>query len=811
MKKQAAALLLALSLLLSACSAPAPAAVTPAPAPVEAEPAPAAAPAPTAEPEATAEPAPVLLPEETGVLRISELMNKNRATLAAADGSFYDWIEVENISSGPLSLAGWSISDGADQTPWPLPERTLAPGECCLIFAAGKDAAGEDMAPFALSAGESACLFAPSGALADSMDCPELSADLSCARTADGDAAACLWPSPGYSNTDEGYAAFAASREAAGPLAIWEVMVANVSFPARRDAQREDWVEIRNISEGAVDLSDYYLWDGSNEDEPFRLPAVTLSKGESFVVVCGGDGADDAPFSLSADKERLYLGNENGLSDYCALHDLPIDGSFGRLEGQGFFYFAKPTPGGKNGEGCRMVSAAPEALTEDGVFNGVEAVEVALRGAGTIYYSTDGSRPDAKAKRYEPPLSLSKTTVVRAVCIEEGKLPSRVLTLNYIINENHTLPVLSLSTDEPGSFRGMYAAGAKGRELPGCLSFYDDAEGLYFKQACGVKMSGSGSLELDKKSMAIMFRSCYGDGSIDCDLFGTGISKYASLHLRAGEAYPTTIIQSDMFQDICLEMSDDALTQHSKFCVLYVNGSYYGIFAMKEKFSEQYYASLKGVSKESVTVVKYPAGGDTDFYNDVVLFCRNADLTDPAQYETFCSRVNIDSLIDWYLIEGISGNSDIGGNLRLFRSTEDGGRWSFALYDLDWSFNDSDFLFYNLYHTSYYHSGQFEEIMNKAMENEEFRDHILSRYAAVWDKELSNERFLRQIDYYEELLTPEVPRERDRWGGGLQGWQLRLDMLREFIEDVDPQHLALLHFCQIWNVSEETRKQYFGW
>ena len=804
MKKKLIILLLILALTLGGCAesgAPAPA-QDPTPPPETAAP----APLPTPEPAPSAAPTPA--PEEEGKLRISELMTKNRATLMADDGSFPDWFELENVSGEALSLEGWTVSDGPEQARWALPARTLAPGECCLIFAGGRDAA-DGAAPFALSEGESVCLFAPSGALVDELLCPELRSDESLARNAAGDAAPTLWATPGFANSDEGFDAFSEMRTAAGPLVISEVATANLSRSVNGRA-REDWVELKNVSGAQVSLEGWYLCDGGSEEEPFALPARTLDPGETFVIVCGGDAPEDAPFSLDAQRDRLYLGTAEGIADYLPLHDLPVDGSCGRTDGRGgFFYFASPTPGLDNGSGCRMVSEAPAALTEDGVYEGVDALTVALEAPGRIYISTDGARPAVGGQAYAEPLSLTRTTVLRAVAVEEGKLPSRVVTLSYLINENLHLPALSLVTDDPSAFHSMYMNGHKGYELPGSLSLYEN--GRRFTQACGIKMSGSGSLELPKKSMAVMFRGCYGDGNLDCDVFDSGVSRYASLQLRAGEAYPTTIIQSDLFQDLSLDMSDSVLSQHSKHCILFVNGEYRGIYCLKEKFSEQYYASLKGVSKESVTVLKYPVEPASAFSQEVLAFCRDADLRDEEQYRRFCALVDVDSLIDWYLIEAVSGNTDIGGNLRLFRSSENGGAWSFALYDLDWAFTSESAIFDNLGYGNYYHSGQIQEIMDAAMRSEDFRDRILTRYAEVWDGELGNESILRRIDAYEELLAPEIPRERALWGTDESVWRMKMEQLREFIRDHDPQHLALERFCDYWGVPDETRRSYFGW
>jgi hypothetical protein len=46
---------------------------------------------------------------------------------------------------------------------------------------------------------------------------------------------------------------------------------------------------------------------------------------------------------------------------------------------------------------------------------------------------------------------------------------------------------------------------------------------------------------------------------------------------------------------------------------------------------------------------------------------------------------------------------------------------------------------------------------------------------------LSNENVVARIDYYEKLLTPEVPRDRKKWGGSLERWQGKVQYLRDFI------------------------------
>ena len=119
--------------------------------------APEPSPAPTSTPAVT--PAPTLSPEERdrglGQVVISEFMEKNRAVLRDEDGDFSDWIELYNQSGEPVSLAGWTISDKENKAGWTLPEVRLEPGQRLLLFASGKDRAGQQLhTDFALAGDE---------------------------------------------------------------------------------------------------------------------------------------------------------------------------------------------------------------------------------------------------------------------------------------------------------------------------------------------------------------------------------------------------------------------------------------------------------------------------------------------------------------------------------------------------------------------------------------------------------------------------------------------------------------------------------
>lgn len=781
------------------------------------QPAPEATPVPTAAPtpQPTPEPTPYISPDADKI-KISELMVKNDATLLDSDGEFSDWFELVNTSDSPVSLAGWRVSDGEDKSGWSFPDVTIDAGGYLLVFASSKESTGTELhASFSLSEDETLYLYAPENYLADSAPNVSTMADHSSVRRADGSFEDCIWPTPGYSNDADGYELFCAAHTATSPLVINEVMVYNDSYNRQPDGEYYDWVELKNVSEEPIMLAEYYLSDDKDNPMLWRLPERYLDPGALLVVHCSGNSdlstsdTVHSNFSLNSSSERLYLTSaaQQRVTDYVWLHDIFKDWTVGRMDGQsGFFYLSSPSPwSGNRGNAYRYISDQPVSLGEDGIYNDVTSVSVELEGSGRIFYTTDGSRPDESSAEYTESITLDKTTVIRAINVQDGAAPSRAITLSYIINENHTLPVLSLSTDSPSTFSGIYYNKRKYYEIPANISYFED--GSSFNIDCGLKMKGWTSLENPKKSMGVSFRGCYGDDMLDYDIFGSDVTEFSSLSIRAGQDYPLAIIRNELFQELCLEMGDNVPTQNSKYCILYLNGSYYGIYCLKEDFSKQYYASHKGVNKSDVTMLKSPVALSSAVYQEVYQFCRDNDMTLDENYDHICSVLDIDNVVDWFLIEGYTANSDVNGNMRYFK-LNDGGKWQIAFYDLDWTFNYASNCFTNI--TDSNREVQVSQLINRLLTNARFREQLLSRYSELVSTTLSNEHVLAKIDELQALLEPEVPRERDQWGSDVDGWHYRLDELRSFITDNDYANYSANKLCSMLGASSEQKMQYFG-
>lgn len=754
---------------------------------------------------------------DADALRISEVMAKNRSVRKDAYGGFSDWIELENISDHDLSLAGWHISDKEDGLGWACPDVTLPAGGRLLLFASGRDSReGELHTDFSLSQGETVRLTNRRGYTADEFACETGEVDLALALNGEGQTQETLYPTPGFENSRAGYDAWQESLAAEGPLVINEVMVANFLDNYLNVTGNRDWVEIKNVSSETVNLSNYYLSDSDDDYLLWQLPDRELASGAVTLIICDSDGPQRgdrypcAPFSLDSTSEHLFLSDNSHVVDSAYLRDIPCECSYGRMDGEnGFFYFTNPTPGYNNGTGCRRVSAEPAALTPDGTYDDVETLSIELSAEGAIYYTTDGQVPTTASTPYSGPITVDKTTIIRAISVEEGGLPSRTLTLSYLLNEGHSLPVISLVLDDLTQFNSVYSNGTKYVEMPGSVSLYE--EDGSFTIGCGVTMSGMTSLILPKKNMSLKFRGAYGDAWLDYDVFDGGVAEFTDLTVRAGQDYYSAIIRNELCQNLCLQMTDSVVTQRSKYCVLYINGQYWGIYALKEKVNRQLYASQAGVSKESVTMVDGPAGVNTDFYRDVYQYVTSHDMSVPENYEHFCSVMDVDSLIDWLIMEGYCANGDIlKGNVRYCRSTENGGLWKVVFYDLDATLLRTFNNFYNLLYSPQAYMQQISQIIMPLLKNEAFVERLLTRFAAAIEGPLSNENVLAEIDRLVALIQPETERDAVRWHTSIARWERNLEYLKNFIGENDYAQTNINTICEILDLDDAQRETWFG-
>jgi hypothetical protein len=152
-----------------------------------------------------------------------------------------------------------------------------------------------------------------------------------------------------------------------------------------------------------------------------------------------------------------------------------------------------------------------------------------------------------------------------------------------------------------------------------------------------------------------------------------------------------------------------AAIQRGEPCALFLNGEYWGLYNLQERYSAAYFEEHYGIPEdnlvvlkdsriEDVTTTRVTVGLETDLklYEDLLSYAQEADLSEETAYEKLSEMMDIQSFIDYFAAEMYIGNTDWPvNNVCIFRSRESGGtsvheessyedgRWRWALYDTD--------------------------------------------------------------------------------------------------------------------------------
>jgi hypothetical protein len=280
-----------------------------------------------------------------------------------------------------------------------------------------------------------------------------------------------------------------------GGVLINEIMSSNRSALFDEDCEASDWIELYNSGSGTVNLEGCYLSDDSLEIDKWQFGNAVIEPGGHLIIFASDKNkhADywHTNFKISASGEEIILSDSNGIIiDRIFAPAAESDIAYGRVsDGALVWIFQEPTPGAANSGQPIQAYADPVTFSPHAGFYS-SSISVTLSAEGNrIFYTLDGSIPDATDPEYTSPLNIATTTVIKAISIEDGYLPGRPATGTYFINEDINLPVISLSADPYDLFdadSGIYTNYTKDWERPAHVEFFEDDKTLGFSEDCGL-------------------------------------------------------------------------------------------------------------------------------------------------------------------------------------------------------------------------------------------------------------------------------------------------------------------------------------
>ncbi len=232
-----------------------------------------------------------------------------------------------------------------------------------------------------------------------------------------------------------------------GQVRLNEFMASNDQTLLDLTGQADDWIEIANTSNQAVDLAGYYLTDDPNEPQQWQFPLdqseLTVIPRKGYLIVWADndvvEGELHANFKLSASGEALALVATDGqtLLDSLEFPSQQEDVSFGRHPDDEslWVYMDEPTPMQANATGYLGDVDDTEFSVDRGFYDNPITVMITCDTIGaSIVYTLDGSDPatSSSAQTYTAPLTINSTTCLRAYATKSGWRPSNVDTQTYL-------------------------------------------------------------------------------------------------------------------------------------------------------------------------------------------------------------------------------------------------------------------------------------------------------------------------------------------------------------------------------------------
>jgi hypothetical protein len=778
----------------------------------------------------------ILIPD---YIKITEVMTSNSSSFYDQFGETPDWIELYNSGDSAIDLAGYTLTDNPDQPEkWTCGSQILNAGAYTIICASGKD-----ITAFAPESTEVIDMM--NTAISPWADSQNIIAGKSHVRPV-------MFPGKVFGVVD-GKKIISAQMYLNDNSHIlnWQAAQISMKFFQTKDYSSfdriritgtiekgkpfmvricqdgvEDWLTFGLLLTGTGKENDLYDIPIANEPRLNRAAVTGFmfaanQVNDSITIAITGLTLVKTPsymhanFKLSSDGETLAMSNRRG--ELIARHELkPLlpDLSEGSKQGDldTWVVFNSPSPGRAN-----------DALTFAGIVKPVTAslhggfytspVRITLTNPLTdIFYTTDGSIPTIFSTRYTQPFTIDTTAVLRYRGFSNGLAPGALTTTTFFINEKSDLAIISITADPAALFdpdTGIYMMGPRpsdtfpyfganfwlDKEIPVHIEFFEPNGALGFTDGAGLRIFGNYSRANPKKSLAIVFKNRYGNGSLSYPLFPdySSLTKFQSFILRNNGGN----FQRAMFEDALAGVLSTGLDidfQKYRPSTVFINGRYWGILNIREKLNTGYIEGNHGYAPDQVDFIKAYGdleAGDKNHYNDMLHYLKSYDMRLTEHYDYIATQMDIDNFITYMTCEIYYANTDWPANNNgWWRPKTATGKWRWIIYDVDGGFGswgqayDTNMIAFatDSLGPEWPNPPWSTFILRTLLKNAGFKRRFINRAATLLSANFETSTVIAKIESMAAAIRSEIPRDFARWGQSESRWESSVTGLKNWAQ-----------------------------
>ena len=510
-----------------------------------------------------------------------------------------------------------------------------------------------------------------------------------------------------------------------------------------------------------------------------------------------------AEFKLSDEGESLYMwDNNDNLIDELKIPALKTDVSYGRFkDGSSVSRYMKPTPGDANDNMYKGILApivvSSDSIFHDSAFNAVlEHDEVDAE----IYYTLDGSFPDEKSAKYGGgSLNIDSSCVLKAIAFKDGYLQSDMLVRTYLINEPRNLPVFCLSASPESLWSldsGFFEANLfSDKRMPVSFEYYDNSE-VYYGTKSYLKLHGHGPARaLPQRSFRVHSSNSLGDVSYTINVFGgtQGYELDKILIRNGGQDWYNSLLR-DPFHSVLAQQIEHLEGLNYRAANIYINGKYYAMANLREKFDEDHLKYKHNISEKSINVmsnldeINY---GSSQTYYDTFNYILQNDMKIQSNFDVVSEGFDLLNMCDYAVLNLFSMNFDWPqNNLKYWSSSEIDGKWRWVVWDMDWT-TGMDWATWPTWGNvnKFYKTAdslpsiyQFSNLFIKLLENEKYKSYYLNRTCDLLNTTLEPSNTIPILDSLVAIISDDISRQKEKWGQSIDNWNTQIDRFNTFLQ-----------------------------
>jgi hypothetical protein len=375
-----------------------------------------------------------------------------------------------------------------------------------------------------------------------------------------------------------------------------------------------------------------------------------------------------------------------------------------------------------------------------------------------IYYTLDGSIPDEGSTLFtglipvedrsdsQPALALISTishsyspwvppsgpvqlaTVIRARAIHSG-VWGPISTATYFVTDlgyrRYQIAVVSLVTPKENLFdyeKGIYVLGKvyddykrsnpgaidglatpanytqRGDEWekPAHMELFTPDGNRPIAQDMGIRIHGGGSRSFQQKSIRLYAKDDYGPKNFEYQVFpDQEMNKYKRLIMRnSGQDWMKTSLRDGLMQMLVRHLPFETMAYRP--AVLFINGEFWGIANIRERYDTKFFESKFGIDEDEVDQLSGNASieeGNAEHYVQMLDFIKNGGVADMQRYRYLQTQMNTESFKYYNLAQIYYNNRDWPhNNIEYWRGQAEydpsegpgrDGRWRWLMKDTD--------------------------------------------------------------------------------------------------------------------------------